>query len=217
MATVRFSKELRDTILGNARIMMNCGVERIEGSRPDPKIWGEKIYNTLFAELKPVFKQLPDGWLSTVSTIKVAKVGKQRCNMEFHLPSFGQSSGSPWPVQFIETSLAKRAGSYNQFEIELKESELWRDLEVEIEDYNTKLQAARNRKDEFVAMVDKVIESYATLAPALKTWPPLWDLLPESVKDKHRHVEVRGPKEKVELDVDMDKLTALSTAAKFGV
>jgi hypothetical protein len=65
-------------------------------------------------------------------------------------------------------------------------------------------------------MVTKVIEAHATLAPALKVWPPLWELIPDEYKDRHREIKVQGKKE-VTIDVDLGKLTAMSTAAKFGV
>jgi hypothetical protein len=41
-------------------------------------------------------------------------------------------------------------------------------------------------------------------------------LVPEDVKDKHREIKEREKKEVV-LDVDVGRLTALSTAAKFGL
>jgi hypothetical protein len=41
-------------------------------------------------------------------------------------------------------------------------------------------------------------------------------LIPEDVKDKHREIKVRE-KTEVVLDVDINKLTAMSTAAKFGI
>jgi hypothetical protein len=41
-------------------------------------------------------------------------------------------------------------------------------------------------------------------------------LIPENYKNKHRQVVEREKKE-VKLDVDINKLTALSTAAKFGI
>jgi hypothetical protein len=65
-------------------------------------------------------------------------------------------------------------------------------------------------------MVKEVCNTYSTLAPALKAWPPLWDLIPEDVKDKHREIKERIKNEAV-LSVDIGKLTALSTAAKFGI
>jgi hypothetical protein len=65
-------------------------------------------------------------------------------------------------------------------------------------------------------MVKKVCGAYTTLAPALKAWPPLWELIPENYKNKHREIKERV-KNEVVLDVDIGKLTALSTAAKFGI
>jgi hypothetical protein len=65
-------------------------------------------------------------------------------------------------------------------------------------------------------MVYKICNTYSTLAPALKAWPPLWELIPENVKDTHRKI-VERTKNDVVLDVDIGKLTALSTAAKFGL
>jgi hypothetical protein len=41
-------------------------------------------------------------------------------------------------------------------------------------------------------------------------------LIPEDVKDKHREIKERIKNEAV-LSVDIGKLTALSTAAKFGI
>jgi len=52
-----------------------------------------------------------------------------------------------------------------------------------------------------------VIEAHATLAPALKMWQPLWDLIPEEYKDRHRQVVEREKKD-VKVDVDLTALTA---------
>jgi hypothetical protein len=67
--------------------------------------------------------------------------------------------------------------------------------------------------------VKAVITSYSTLAPALKAWPPLWDLLGEDVKDKHREVverEKRDPAAAISGSVDLDRLTALASLSKMG-
>jgi hypothetical protein len=82
--------------------------------------------------------------------------------------------------------------------------------------YNQRVSAAQQRQADFVNMVSKVCDAYTTLAPALKAWPPLWDLIPDDVKDKHREIKERT-KNEVVLDVDINKLTAMSTAAKFGI
>jgi hypothetical protein len=66
--------------------------------------------------------------------------------------------------------------------------------------------------------VQKILHAHATLAPALKAWPALWDLLPESVKNKHRLVVSKASSEKPDLDgVDVASLTATVVMNKLGV
>ena len=92
----------------------------------------------------------------------------------------------------------------------------WDEFKTEVLAYKEKLSAAAKRKEEFVDAVRQVIDAYTTLAPALKAWPALWELIPDHVKDKHREVKERTKKE-VEMSVDLNKMTALISAAKLGI
>ncbi len=79
------------------------------------------------------------------------------------------------------------------------------------------INEAVKRRDEFTASVKQVINAHATLAPALKMWPPLWDLLSEDVKNKHREVTERSAKATAEtVGVDLNRLTALASLSKMG-
>lgn len=209
MATVRFSKELCDAIKAQAKIKMRPPVDRALATRPD-NAWGQSIYDTLFLEVKPLISQLPVGWLNTVNRIKIDKVGDLQCGLEFTF-----ASPQPWPHSFPHSDLAKKDYSYRD-EITLKDHVVWSDFKAEVQAWSDRVRAAVQRQDEFVDMVTKVIEAHATLAPALKVWPPLWELIPDEYKDRHREIKVQGKKE-VTIDVDLGKLTAMSTAAKFGV
>jgi hypothetical protein len=129
--------------------------------------------------------------------------------------TFTFATPQPWPYSLPETKLAKRDGMYSDG-IVLKDDLVWAEFLTEVTAYHERVKVATQRQHEFVDMVKKVIEAYTTLAPALKAWPPLWELIPENYKNKHRQVVEREKKE-VKLDVDINKLTALSTAAKFGI
>jgi len=63
------------------------------------------------------------------------------------------------------------------------------------------------------------LNAYSTLAPALKAWPALWDLVPEDKKDKHREVVVRTKASDTAAnlaeEVDLSKLTGHVTADKL--
>lgn len=210
MATVRFSGELVAQIEKNARAKMQPAVGRAEQSRPDNS-WGQTIYNTLFQDVAPLLAQMPTHWLQTTSDFTVEKVGDLECDLSFKF-----ATPQPWPREFVTSELATKTRSYYANHIGLTNHPAWVDFRAEVAAYRDRVKAAYDRRTEFVSMVKTVCGAYATLAPALKAWPPLWDLIPENVKDKHRQVVEREKKE-VKLEVDLNKLTAMSTAAKFGV
>lgn len=209
MATVRFSKELIERIVKQATAKMEPPVQRAREQKPDAS-WGQRIYDILFHEAKPFIAQAPAGWLKTVDRIEISEVGGRHCGMTFEF-----ATPQPWPYQFVKTELAKKRGSYGD-SIALKDHLVWDEFHAEVTAYHQRVQEAAKRRDEFVEAVKKICNTYSTLAPALKAWPPLWELVPEDVKDKHREIKEREKKEVV-LEVDLGKLTALSTAAKFGL
>jgi len=209
MATVRFSKELIDRIEKQARAKMEPAVNRVKEQKLDAN-WGQRIYDTMFLEAKPFIAQAPAGWLKMVDRMDIEQVGDARCNMRFTF-----SPSVPWPNVFVTTATAKKERSYSDG-IVLTDEQVWAELYAEVVAYNQRVSAAQQRQADFVNMVSKVCDAYSTLAPALKAWPPLWDLIPDDVKDKHREIKERT-KNEVVLDVDIGKLTAMSTAAKFGI
>ena len=71
------------------------------------------------------------------------------------------------------------------------------------------------KREEFTDGVGKVIGAYSTLAPALKAWPPLWDLLPDATKERHKEIVERVKKEVVVEDVDLSSMTTIATLAKL--
>lgn len=86
----------------------------------------------------------------------------------------------------------------------------------------TRVQAERSTliqvQDEYLRSVRKVMESFSTLAPALKAWPALWELLPEVVRAKHKAVRgTAAARSAPVLDVDVNKLTAITAAHRMGI
>ena len=209
MATVRFSKELNTRIEQMARAKMQPAIDRAKAQTLGAN-WGQRIYDTIFAEAKPIISQVPAGWLKTVRSIEIGRVGNSVCNMTFDF-----AASQPWPYVFPSTGLADKNSSYGDA-INLRDNLVWGEFHAEVEAYHQRVREATRRRDEFIEAVSKICDTYSTLAPALKAWPPLWELIPEDVKDKHREIKERI-KNEVVLDVDINKLTAMSTAAKFGI
>lgn len=209
MATVRFSKELIEKIVANAMMKWEPAMQRAWNMRP-PATWGQRIYDTLFLDAQAFIALAPTGWLRTLSNIEVHSAGDVYCGLSFPLPA-----PLPWPYWFAENDLARKTSSYGEA-ITLKDHPVWEEFASELKAYIDARTDVIKRRDEFVEAVKKICNAYSTLAPALKAWPPLWELVPEEVKDKHRQIVEREKKE-VELEVDLGKLTAMSTAVKFGL
>jgi hypothetical protein len=213
MAVVRFSKELTEAILENANKKMEPAIERARKQAP-PSEWGQRIYDTLFGELQPVLTKVPAGWLNHINEISIEQVGGIECSYKYTL-----LTKMPWPVEFSENELIKKKYTFRS-DLILKKHPSWEEYYNEVKTHRDLIRAATARQNEFTEMVEKVIGTYATLAPALKAWPALWELIPEAYKDKHREIVERktGSKREKEVpDVDFTKLTAMAAAAKIGV
>jgi hypothetical protein len=188
---------------------MKPAVDRALEQRPAHS-WGQIIYNRIFGDQIPLLAQLPHGWTQFRENINVSTVGDQPCALVFEL-----GCELHWPHTFPANSLGSIGHSYTGA-LRLNTDPIWDDFYTEVKAYNERVTAAKARQTEFVEAVQKILTAYSTLAPALKAWPPLWDLISEDVKNQHRAINTRNKKE-VELTVDLGRLTALSTAAKFGV
>jgi hypothetical protein len=210
MATVRFSKELQDDIIKRAKAVFDKQITAAEESRPDATAWGEKIYNTLFGEYTPILNAVPQEFLYMVDQIEIGRVGDTRCHLRFIL-----STPKPWTRKFKDTEYARANSGYDSTSINLLNHPAWGEFQAEIKAWQERVTAVQNKRTEFVEQVKKIIEAHATLAPALKMWPPLWDLVPEKYKEKHREVVERTKKD-VDVQVDLSALTAAVVANKIG-
>jgi hypothetical protein len=81
--------------------------------------------------------------------------------------------------------------------------------------WHEKKTATLKRQSDFMESVKTILGQFTTLAPALKAWPALWDLVPEKDKERHRTVVSREKSSADLSGVDLNKLTALATQAKM--
>jgi hypothetical protein len=98
---------------------------------------------------------------------------------------------------------------------------LWNEERAALEAWQRSVnKAVRDVEVAKIAAAD-TLNSFSTLAPALKVWPALWDLLPEETKNKHREVVTRAPKTAApDVSASLDKLggvTAQLTINKLKV
>jgi len=204
MATVRFSKDLQDAIVKNAENMFN---KQINAARDSINAtWGDRIYEIIHRKYIPAMNALPMCFFGETSTMKVSRInGTDVGGLECKL-----TNSRPVPHNLPKDVPAK-AKDYYGYELVGNE---WDEIALEIEDYRNNIKAVAQKKTNFVNAVKEVITAHATLSPALKMWPPLWDLIPEDYKDRHRQVIEREKKEVV-VNVDLGTLTATVVAHKL--
>ena len=207
MATVRFSNELKYDIIANARKVFEKQQVTAQENRPSHE-WGDKIYNILFGEYVPTLNNVPAYFLRQAETITVYNVRGTPCSLDFNL-----SGKRPFPIEFPDTPLAKTSGYYGG-DIILKDVAEWEELQADVVRWRNGIRAVEEKRNQFVEQVTKIINAHATLAPALKMWQPLWDLIPESYKERHCKVVEREKKE-VNIDVDLSAMTATVVAHKI--
>jgi hypothetical protein len=213
MATVRFSKELKDAILKNAKGVFSRRVE--EAQQSAPKEWGDRLYDIIFAQYIPALNSLPIEYFNTNDTFKFA--GFVNAN-EFGSVSFDMKLASkrPFPVELPPSlnGVVRKSGYYNS-EYKLYDRPEFEEFKQIVMDWRRRVVNIQSQREQFINSVDQVINAHATLAPALKMWQPLWDLIPTEYKDRHREVKEREKRE-VSVNVDLVKMTAIATAAKIG-
>jgi hypothetical protein len=208
MATVRITKELAGNIIANAKDKFIDGIKKAEASRPDHH-WGDYIYDAIYGQYVPIMAQLPAGFIGTASRLHVRKVGGH--NMELY---FDFSAPKLWPNCLPPQAPAE---SHYSHSLILDSSPVWDSLVAEVAAWKDRCAAARKRSQEFTEGVSKVLENFSTLAPALKEWPPLWELVPEYAKNKHKEITEKRQSVKPNVDKDMlGRMTGAITAAKLG-
>ena len=222
MATVRFSQQLKDNIRSNARRLYK---QAIDNAKKDvPAHWADKIYECLFpADVIAKFNALPDYALKTNDSISFSGFDNApndvyqtaehttdtwKCSevyLQFSSPRRFPHN-QPKEVMGFETGYRSKA-DFNDTR--------WDWLKPEFKEYTRKIFEAEAKEAKFLDGVDKLTQTYTTLAPALKAWPALWDLLDDDVKERHKKVVERGTKEVGELDVDLNDMTAAVTFSKL--
>lgn len=214
MATVRISQDLKRMIMQGARNKMEPTTKRAAESFVTSK-WGDFIYDNLFpAEEIAKAKALPSYWCNTIKELRVSYVAGAKIGLPLPL-----NAPAPWPMvgnvkndRF--TQLFGPSHTSGPL-ISLNADPVWDELEAAAVAYERNVKLAEERKEQFVDSVDKLLDTYTTLAPALKAWPALWELVPDEYKDRHKKVKEKVVKEAATPDVDLTAMTAVIAASKM--
>jgi len=216
MATVRFSEDMRRRILKKAEAVFEDRVTNAEQNYPK-KRWGKEVYDLMFKDTVGRMNALPDGYLPTTTTMGITGFSEAGWDHDqdktIHL-EFNPSKRIPSSLGVPGLGIVK-GGGYGGNTLDASDPR-WDTFKVEYREYTTALAKIKDERDTFVQGVGEVITAYATLAPALKSWPALWDLVPDTYKERHREiVERKKAALTIEADIDLKKMTAAVTLGKL--
>jgi len=221
MATVRFSDALKEKIRNNASKLFDPIIEKAE--LDVPAHWADRIYETMFRESdRRVMASAPDYMFATQEQIRLGGFDRAPDDWyqtgEFKMQVWATSNYARLafskPMPFPNDPSAAVIGIANPRFVSWAgtnlnyEDPMWDWLKPEFKDYQHKIFTAKARKAAFFAGLDKIMDTYTTLAPAIKAWQPLWDLLDDDIRERHLKTTQRKAKAEEELGIDLTKMTA---------
>ena len=216
MATVRFSEDLKTKITSKAEAMFS---EREEAAKKNfPPDWAERIYDTMYVDTKDRMLAMPAGYFAMSDDIAFAGFKGRGYDEERDIDvCLEMKEERPFPASTSkkEHGISEDSSRWGMHSLDADDPR-WDTVKAEYGTLLTAYHKIVKEREAFVVGVKAVLEAYSTLAPALKAWPALWDLLPSATQDRHRLVVERKKGEvRVGAEVDLNKLTAYVTADKL--
>ena len=223
MATVRFSDQLKNEIRINAKAMFKQSID--EAKKDVPAHWADKMYQCFFpADVIAKFDALPDYAMSPKKSIEFdgffnapedvfQSAHHKQSAYKCETVELTFSKPMRWPND-IDKANAGFKFNWRNSTADYNDSR-WAWLVPEFKEYVRKVFAQECKQEAFLEGVNKLMETYTTLAPALKAWPPLWDLLPDEAKERHKKIVERNRKDTIDVDVDLNSMTAAVTFSKL--
>ena len=218
MATVRFSADLKGRIKNKAKSLFEAREKAAKKKFPNK--WAERIYDLMYQDTKDQMLAMPKDYFSMSDAIAfggfIGNNWDTDRNVDVHLE---MEKERPFPATTAKGThgIHKDSSRWGVHSLDADDPR-WTEVKEEYDAYLVAYKKIVDERMAFVAGVEKVTEAYSTLAPALKAWPALWDLLPSGTQERHREIIERKKQtreERIGADVDFNKLTAQVTADKL--
>lgn len=212
MATVRITEKLINDTLANVREKFEPAFRAAETSL-DTTGWADRIYETIYREYLPQINALPADFFGKREGIDL-KTGNSPFQTRELALKF--AAARPLPQAMPENPYMEFTQSWRPWEYRVKSWGAWPDMEEAYNAWTARVKRVLDDREAMKVSVHKLLRSHSTLAPCIKKWPALWDLLSDEYRDKHREVVERKAKDGgPEYDLDFDRMTAMVAKAKL--
>ena len=227
MGTVRFSGELQDDIKKNAKALF--ADELKIASENYSKDWADRIYDTMYSQdLQKKMNALPDYAFDVRDAISLS--GWNNAPNEEMFSGDGGTHGV-WTtprsgnVKLTFSRPKRWIANYDKmnsgFELRYGDGKpdytdsRWDWLKPEWKTYAKGVYDVTAKRQVFVEGVENIMKQFTTLAPALKVFPALWDLVPEEAKARHKKIKEKVVREVDTSNIDLKRMTATVTFNKL--
>jgi hypothetical protein len=188
MAVVRITSELRGAVEHNVVSAFEAQ-RKAAAALPDA---GDTIYERIMGPLLPQIQALPAGMFGVADSLWLRLAHRsQNYNISvserFPLTKY---IGFPVPINYTVTDELRMTND----NVYAETTPLMLDVVEQLVLRQNNMQKVQETVRAASSAVRSVLDSYATLAPALKAYPPLWDLLPAVYRDRHMEIVTKKPK-----------------------
>lgn len=195
---VRISDKLIGEVAGNISDLYRYYADDIEKQKPDV---GDRIYELLYGPYLSQMQQLPAAFFRKLDRIETRFVGEEILGYSFKLSSVKLGSYSHPPGDNVEAS------DYSD-RVNIKRTPYTEEIVDAIISWHKQRQDIYEVRNQATDAVRRVMRANKSLAPAIKAFPPLVDLLPAVTRMKIDVPQHRLSSVQMELDPHLKRLAA---------
>lgn len=195
---VRVSEKLLGEVSGNISDVYHWFIEDIEKQKPDV---GDRIYELLYGPYLSRMEQLPETFFRKMDRIETRFVGSENLGYFFKLSSMRMGSYTHPPGDHVEAS------DYGE-KVNIKRTSCTEEVVDAILSWHKQKMDIYEVRGKAIQAVRRVLREHKSLAPAIKAFPPLVDLLPVATRAKIDVPQHRLTSALMELDPHLKRLAA---------
>lgn len=195
---VRISDKLIGEVAGNISDMYRWFIDEVEKQKPDV---GDRIYELIYGPYLSRMEQLPVSFFRRLDRVEVRSIDGKTFGYSFKLSSPKLGSYTHPPGDNVEpTDYGDR--------VNIKRTPYTEEICDAILSWHQRKEDIRGTRDRSISAVRKILRNSKSLAPAIKAFPPLIDLIPPDTRKKIDVPQHRLSSVQMELDPDLKKLAS---------
>jgi hypothetical protein len=225
MAVVKITDDLIADVKRAAQATFDVRLDKAKVFPIAESVFAAEIYERGAGKHRTTLYDAPKGWYEEASGFTVICYGDLSIGQRFNFSGGWRRFPRNWgtdaainqsmTVRLLQTGGANTYVSFIPDMQDAVENQWYQDIAT----WKHNRQQIETERATFVNGVGAVCKQFTTLSPALKAWPPLWDLLSQDVKERHKRIVTRTKVEvnidKLNQTVDLGSLTATVVSHKL--